>query len=249
LGHERASVTIEIMGYEYAFTGDYRDLPVAPPSTTSVAEIDLRKKGFVSSVRNQGQCGSDWAFSAIGATEGWAAAIAGKGLPTLSEQQLVDCAGGFNTMGCSGGSPAAAFSYIIQDGICLNSDYPYTARKATCRSCPSVLKLSRVIRIPVGDEQTLAARVTKQPVSVVLNGNWFNEYKEGVADPGCKGAKAPEFAAALIVGFGQTNSADPATAYWLVKNSVGTGWGEKGYFRIVRGQNKCGIADFATVPQ
>jgi C1A family cysteine protease len=166
-------------------------------------------------------------------------------LLTLSEQQLVDCAGGFNTMGCSGGSPAAAFSYIIQDGICLNSDYPYTARNATCRSCPSVLKFSRAIRIPIGDEQTLAARVTKEPVSVVLNGNWFNEYREGVADPGCKGAKAPEFAAALIVGFGQTNSADPAAAYWLVKNSVGTGWGEKGYFRIVRGQNKCGIADFA----
>jgi hypothetical protein len=240
-GQEGASLTIMILGYEYEYAETYSDLPVAPPQTTSEGSVDWRTKGAVTPVKNQGQCGSDWAFSATGATEGWAVARAGKPLFHLSEQQLVDCAGSFGTMGCNGGSPLEAFQYIIQNGLCSQSSYPYTARQGTCKTCSPVIRFPRVIRIPVGDEQTLAARVAEQPVSAVVNGRWFGEYRKGVADPKCEGT--PD-AAVLIVGFGQT-----PTAYWLVKNSLGSSWGEAGYFRIVRGKNKCGIADFATAPE
>jgi hypothetical protein len=98
----------------------------------------------------------------------------------------------------------------------------------------------------VGDEDALTAAVDQQPISVVLISNWYAEYASGVANPSCS-ATPPTFSAALIVGYGTDSTTDPPTSYWLVKNSLGTSWGENGYFRIVRGQDACAIADFALV--
>ena len=250
-GHAGASLIIMILGYQYQFARSYSGLPIASPATTSTKELDWREKGVVGSVKDQGECGSDWAFSATGAAEGWGA-LMGKGLKSLSEQQLIDCAGAFSTVGCNGGSPAGGLQFIEQNGSCAQASYPYLARDGQCkRTCTAVLKFpssSQVIRIAVGDEQTLAAKVAQQPVAVVLNGNWFRDYRSGIANPDCNGSATPEFAAALIVGFGETD-AKPPVPFWLVKNSMGTGWGEHGYFKILRGQNKCGIADFASYPQ
>ncbi len=78
---------------------------------------------------------------------------------------------------------------------------------------------------------------------MVLNASWYLSYFGGIADPDCE-SKPPSFGAALVVGAGVEGN----TPYWIVKNSLGTVWGEGGYFRIVRGQNKCGIADYAMVP-
>jgi C1A family cysteine protease len=243
-----ASLTIMVLGYEYVYDGDYNVLPLVPAASTNLAEIDWRQKGAVVPVKNQGQCDSDWAFSATGAAEAWSD-IKGKGLANLSEQQLIGCGGSTGTMGCEGGNAAAALQYIEQHPLCSESAYPYTARDGICkRNCTPVsfVKFSQVMRIPPGDEVTLAAVVAKQPVSVVLNGNWFRAYKKGeIANPDCDGFAPPQFADALIVGFGQTNG----TPYWLAKNFFGADWGDSGYFKIVRGQDQCAIADFAVVPQ
>jgi hypothetical protein len=161
-------------------------------------------------------------------------------LISLSEQQLVDCARDDNE-GCNGGSPASAFHYIIHNGgIASESSYPYTAREGACKLATSVSRISGLHRLPVGDDEALLARVEQQPVSVVLRtGHWFEHYKGGVANHDCD-QDLPSFQDVLIVGFTPT--------YWIVKNSYGTSWGSSGYLYLARGHNKCGIADFATVP-
>jgi hypothetical protein len=246
-GGAGATLIVTILGSQYEFVSDYASLPVAPPETTNRTEFDWRSNGGVTAVKNQAQCDADWAFSATGAIEGWSAAFTGK-LPKLSEQQLIDCSGSFGNSGCNGGSPVGALQFAAQNGVCSEQSYPYTARDGSCKKCSPVISFSKVLRLPVGDEQTLAAAVVKQPVSVVLNGDWFRGYKGGIANPMCGRSAPPAFTAVLIVGFGQTK-AEPPVKYWIVKNSWGTGWGDKGYFEILRGQDKCGIADFATIPQ
>lgn len=242
-GPEGASVTIMIMGYEYEYARDYQDLPVAQAETSSNAspsDVDWRQKGAVTPVKNQGQCGASWAFSATGAVEGVVAIKAG-GLKSLSEQQLVDCSGVYGNQGCNGGSPAAAFEYIAKrGGIAAESSYPYTARDGSCKQATSVSHISGLRRLPIGDERAIEEQVVQQPVSVVLRtGAWFNLYKSGVANPNCD-QDPPAFQDVLIVGYTPT--------YWIVKNSYGTAWGNSGYLYLARGYNKCGIADFATVP-
>jgi C1A family cysteine protease len=193
-------------------------------------------------VKNEGACAADWAFSTTGLVEG--VSFIGLGtLASLSEQELIDCT---PTATCDEGSPVEASDYIsMNDGIESEADYPYTATKGACEFSAArvVAHLGGISRIPPGDEQTLQAAVSQQgPVSVVLIGNWYDTYTTGIAGPDCKGVFAPEYRAALIVGYTESTSGTP---YWIVKNSLGTAWGMEGYFYIVRGQNACGIANYA----
>ena len=216
---------------------DSGDAFVAPPGLI----VNWVDKGAVTRVKNQGSCDSSWAFSATGALEGWGKIEKGH-LPSLSEQELVDCDKLSGADGCNGGDPEAGLMYAMEKGLCHESAYPYRGMVGKCRRCASPHdKPARIFRIPKGNEELLAAEVERQPVAVLLDGDWYPSYKGGILTGTC--GKALN-ASALVVGFGVEGS----ISYWLLKNSLGPNWGEHGYFRLVRGKNQCGIADAAVVP-
>jgi len=214
--------------------------------------VDWTKKGMVTAVKNQGSCGSCWTFSTTGAVES-AWAIAGNSLTMLAEQQLVDCAGGFKNHGCNGGLPSQAFQYLMwAGGQEKESDYPYTARDGRCQfSASKVLaKISNEVNITFGDEtdKGLPGAVAITPTSICYQvASDFRNYKSGVyTSKICKNGQKDVNHAVLAVGYDKDEAS--GLPYYLVKNSWGTSFGIKGYFKIVRGKNMCGIASCSSYP-
>jgi len=192
---------------------------------------------YVTPVKNQGDCGSCWAFSATGATESQYA-IANGVLNSLSEQELVDCNTGVNA-GCNGGFMDLAFTYIKNnDGLALESAYPYTATDGTCESSKYTHynPISGFQLVARDDENALMTAVASGPVSVGIQANQmaFQFYSSGILDGNC-GTNIDH--GVLVVGYGT----DGNDKYWIVKNSWGTTWGEAGYVRICRDCDKNGL--------
>jgi len=211
---------------------------------TDANAVDWRAKGIVTDVKDQAQCGSCWAFSATGATESAYALTHPGSLFSFSEQQLVDCAGSSGNQGCNGGWMDYAFNWIIANGICLESDYPYRAADGTCKKdCKTFKPINRVVDVTPGSEDALMGAVGQQPVSVAIEADQssFQFYRSGVMDGVC-GKNLDH--GVLAVGYGTDDNKD----YWIVKNSWGRGWGEAGYIRLIRGRNQCGIAEAASFP-
>ena len=223
--------------------GSYGCKSYSSSASGAPASMDWRSKGAVTSVKNQGQCGSCWTFSSTGAIEG-AWAISKGALINLSEQELVDCAGlKYGSMGCNGGQMEGAFKFVIENGQCDLSSYPYTAVDGTCQKCNAVVHMSSCSDVKPNDQVSLKGAVAQQPVSIAIEADtkYFQSYSSGVLTSSSCGTNLDH--GVLIVGYGE----EDGQKYWLVKNSWGTTWGDKGYVKIARSDSTddagiCGIA-------
>ncbi|XP_066992742.2 cathepsin L isoform X2 [Anabrus simplex] len=221
---------------------------VSPENVKVPDEIDWRKKGVVTPVKNQGNCASCWTFSSAGAIESHHAIKNGNLIP-LSEQSLIDCSKTYGTLGCEGGWMYQAYNYVKDNGIDKEESYPYKGMVDTCQHDDGKqgASVNGYINMPSGNEELLKEAVgTIGPVSVTLDASVpsFQFYSEGIyEEPKCKNNYPTH--AVLVVGYGTENGRD----YWLIKNSWGTKWGENGYMKLARNKNNhCGIAYWPCFP-
>jgi C1A family cysteine protease len=218
----------------------------SPGTTTPPASIDWRTLGAVTPVKDQGQCGSCWSFSATGAMEG-AWKIAKGSLVSLSEQQLVDCSVIYGNMACNGGLMDNAFSYAIDHGMCTETSDPYLAKKTTCTACTPVAFFSGCLDVVPNNQVNLKQAVAHGPVSVAIEADTtvFQFYQSGIITSAKCGTNLDH--GVLVVAYGTENG----QAYWTIKNSWGPSWGENGYVRVAANfgsTNDAGICGVAMQP-
>ena len=236
------------IGNGYGGVGSYGCKTFTSSASGVPTSLDWRVKGAVTSVKDQGQCGSCWSFSSTGAVEG-ALAISKGTLVDLSEQELVDCATGlsYGSHGCNGGQMEGAFKFVIENGQCSNSEYPYTSGTTktggTCKKCSAVAQMNTCYDVKPNDQISLKGAVAQQPVAVAISADTklFQSYSSGVITSSSCYTSLDH--GVLVVGYGTENGQD----YWLVKNSWSSSWGENGYVKIARSSSNndpgiCGIA-------
>ena len=211
--------------------------------------VDWRAKGAVTRVKDQGQCGSCWAFATTGPMESLIKIKTGV-LYNISEQQLVDCAYREGNDGCAGGLTDNAFVYAVKHGMCSETDYPYVAEDDPCKEskCLKFINIKGCVDIQDVEpkqEETMRSVVASWPIAIGINGgaSSFQSYQSGVLDdPECNDNLDH---GVMIVGY---NTTSDGKDYWIIKNSWGLEWGQDGYIYVVRGMNECGLAEYASYP-
>jgi len=198
------------------------ELPATIPDS-----VDWRTSGAVTPVKDQGQCGSCWAFSATGALEG-RYFIKNNKLISLSEQQLVDCSTSLGNQGCNGGEMYLAFQYAQSSALETETDYPYEAVDDTCRFSQPKGKVADkgFTRVAKNSMDALKAAIAAGPVSVAIEADTmvFQFYSGGILNSKSCGTNLDH--GVLAVGYGKQGTQE----YYIVKNSWGAGWGDNGYF-------------------
>jgi C1A family cysteine protease len=235
-----------------AEVGSYGCKTFSSSASGAPSSVDWRNKGAVTSVKDQGQCGSCWAFATTANAESvWA--IAKGPLYDLSEQYLVDCSSGagYYNMGCNGGNPDSAFKYMINNGQCTDASYPYTSgvskTAGTCHACTKAsVSYTSCSDVKANDQVSLKGAVAMKPVVIAIEADtaYFQSYQSGILTSTKCGTNLDH--AVEIIGYGEENG----TKYWTVRNSWGPTWGENGYVRILRSDstNDIGICGVAAQP-
>lgn len=203
------------------------------------ASWDWSQKGAVTDVKDQGSCGSCWAFSTIQNIEGQNF-IKNKLLIELSEQQLVDC--DKIDEGCNGGYMQVAMQWLAEHGgVASEADYGYEGSDGECKFTPSMSKVNVTGYFNVSSNETEIAQSLYElgPLSIGVVADPWQFYLGGIANPWfCTGDIDH---GVLLVGYGHGKGLLWEADYWLIKNSWGSGWGESGYIRLERGQSVCGV--------
>ncbi len=271
LGHNRFSHMNRDEWKAYLRTGLSRptssgasSVHTAPKDTSSLPDaVDWVSLGAVTGVKDQGQCGSCWSFSTTGALEGayknkWGT------LKSFSEQNLVDCdnlRNGGTDHGCNGGWMDDAFNWVKKNGgLAYENDYTYVSGTSqTANTCvqekytkdPKVTP-SGYVDVAANSDAAFMSALAQQPLSIAIEADQtsFQLYKSGVFTGAC-GATLDH--GVLAVGYGTDSTL--GLDFYKVKNSWGTGWGEGGYIRLVRGNTtvndgagQCGILSAASYP-
>jgi len=248
--HEELHKRFSARPLKTVFSGLKLDTIVAPEANVSALPKSFNwvSKGAVTSVKDQGDCGSCWAFGAVGTMEGQLFLKKGK-LENLSEQNLVDCDHECQTYsgtklcddGCDGGMEPNAFQYVIKNnGINTLKDYPYHAKVEKCKfdSSKAVKGWGTWSYVTVKKEDDLRQYLYDHgPVSIGVHAEEWYFYSGGIFNKPCL---TQNDHAVLLTGWGEDASGTP---YWIIKNSWGESWGIKGYIHMIRGKNKCGMLE------
>merc|ERR1711935_659147 len=255
-----------------AFTQGFPSVPKNIKKTTKMANRDLlalRAKytkyqfedsfswvdqGVVTSVKDQGQCGSCTAFAVTGAVESCYAIKSGDLFDDLAEQYLVDCAydystdDGFDAQGCAGAWPQAYMEYLVKESKGqhqMEANYPYTAEDGTCSAEADGYYKGATMTDSISywgsnEDDLKAALVEYGPVVTGVDASTLSYYNGGIFDDYlcCEAASDDSCVngnnhAVLVVGYGP--------GYFLVKNSWGSRWGEDGFFKIKSDVGLCGF--------
>lgn len=197
------------------------------------ASVDWRTKGIVTPVKDQGGCGSCWAFAATETLESAQAIASGKAPLILSEQNMVSCTPNPNkcggTGGCSGATAELGYEYVKNKGLSDEKTLPYRGVTGICKETTKAAFISGYVKLPENDHDALMTAVaTVGPIAITVEADVWQEYENGVFSGCPKDADLDH--GVQLVGYGT----EAGTDYWLVRNSWGAAWGEAGYIKLQR---------------